>query len=669
MFFSSSCIPPRIRLLLLPTLVLVILMGVMRLIFLFWFNNPVDPITYANLLHALYIGTKFDLRVALLLLLPMAILGWINFISPLTVQGRWLWSIYGSVAVTLLLLFYMVDFGHYAYLGKRLDQTALRFAADPLISAQMVWESYPVIPLMILLIVSAVVTFWGGYRHLRRYAGATYQPLAIKWRAWLIIGAVLLYFFAIFAKISWYPLRWSDAYFSTHPFTSALASNPAVYFVYTVNNGGAPYDEAAARSAYPAMAAYLGVENPDANSEVLQYQRQVTATPLFQQSPNVVIVVLESFATFKTGLSGNPLSATPHFDQMAQQSIYFPNFFTPHTGTARSLFALLTGIPDVQPGETASRNPMIASQQTIVNAFSSYKKFYFLGGSASWGNIRALFANNIEGITLFEEGSYEAAAVDVWGISDLDLFRAANAQFRQQQQPFFAVVQTSGNHRPYTIPKDNAGFTFVEPDVDLTQHGFDSAGEYNAYRFMDHAIGEWMTMAKKEAYFANTLFVFFGDHGLADAPGNHTLKQEFQLKMGSYRVPLIFYAPNHLPAERRETVASEVDLLTTVAAITGHSHLNTTFGRNLFDPTYDQARYAFTIDHATPVEIGLIGKDSYFKMIADGSQPLLHPLGDSEPRRDITAEQPEVAARMQQLTLDYYQTIRYLLNHNQPVKR
>ncbi|QEP42664.1 LTA synthase family protein [Ectothiorhodospiraceae bacterium BW-2] len=662
-------IPPPIRLLLAPLLWLVLIMGGLRLGFGLWFELPTDPVPTVHWWQALYLGAKFDLRVALLLLTPLAILGWIPWLSPLSRFGRWLWSGYFVVAVAALLLLYIVDFGHYAYLGKRVDYTVLRFAADPLISAQMVWQSYPVVPLAVgLLLLLGAIGGW-SWRHLGHYASVSYQPLPLLKRSVLISATVLLYFFAIYGKVSWYPLRWSDAFFTPHPFVGVLASNPAVYFVYSVNNGGTPFDEQAARQAYPMLADYLGVDRPDPDSDVLRYHRQVEATPLFEQPPNVVIVVLESFASFKTGLAGNALQPTPHFDQIAAQGIYFPNFFTPHTGTARSMFALMTAIADVQPNETASRNPTIASQQMIVNAFEGYEKFYFLGGSASWGNIRALFSNNIADITLYEEGSYNSPAVDVWGISDLDLFREANAVFSRQRSPFFAVVQTSGNHRPYTIPKDSAGFERLEPEVDVTEHGFISVEEFNAYRFMDHAIGHWMALAQQQDYFDNTLFLFFGDHGLNHEGGQHTHRQESQLTLGSYRVPLVLYAPGELAPQRREIVASEVDIMTTLAAITGHNHLNTTLGRNLFDSRYDSWRYAFTIEHHNPARIGLIGESVYYKVDSDGRNGVLHPLQDENPRGDISAEAPELAAMLKRLTLGYYETARYLLNHNPPVER
>ena len=174
--------------------------------------------------------------------------------------------------------------------------------------------------------------------------------------------------------------------------------------------------------------------------------------------PNVVIVLLESFAAYKTGAFGNPLDPTPRFDALAREGTLYTRFFTPTWGTARSVWATVTGLPDVETHLTATRNPLIVAQHTILNDFAGYEKLYFLGGSLSWANIRGLLAANVEGLRIFEEGSYAAPRVDVWGISDLDLFAEATRVFSATRQPFVAIVQTSGSHRPYTIPANRGGF-------------------------------------------------------------------------------------------------------------------------------------------------------------------------------------------------------------------
>ena len=181
--------------------------------------------------------------------------------------------------------------------------------------------------------------------------------------------------------------------------------------------------EVITRKAYPVMAAYLQVDTPDAKT--LDYTRRVTHTPASEQ-PNVVLILVESFANYKTSMSGNPLDPTPFCNQLSKEGYYFPNYFTPSTGTARSVFTMITAMPDVELKGTSSRNPLIVDQHTLMNSYEGYEKFYFIGGSASWGNIRGILSKNIDGLHLYEEGDFNAPRNDVWGISDIDLFREAN---------------------------------------------------------------------------------------------------------------------------------------------------------------------------------------------------------------------------------------------------
>ncbi len=71
---------------------------------------------------------------------------------------------------------------------------------------------------------------------------------------------------------------------------------------------------AAVRERYAAIAGYLGVERPDPAR--LDFTRVVGAPGRGRGGQERVL--LESFAYYKTGLSGNPLDPTPNFDAIAR---------------------------------------------------------------------------------------------------------------------------------------------------------------------------------------------------------------------------------------------------------------------------------------------------------------------------------------------------------------
>ncbi len=652
--------------------VLLFLLAQTLLRFVFWlrFNSPLDPVPTGDLVQAFYLGLKYDLQVSLALAIPILLLGWIRPLHPVYSEaGKRFWFVYTGVVVLGLLAVYATDFGHYAYLEQRLNATALRFLENLQISATMVWQTYPVITgslILLLLVFTSLALF--------RFVTAYIQPIPGQYPRWYQKTAIVIITFfvvliGLYGKISWYPLRWSDAFFSTHAFTGQLATNPILYFFNTLKNRDQTFDLPAAKASYPLMSTYLGVDRPDL--EQLDFIRsRGYASDASRPAPSVVVVILESFASYKSGLGGNPLNPTPNLDRLAAEGHFYPNFFIPQTGTARSVWTFITGLPDIELNKTSSRNPLIVDQHTIINAFEDHEKFYFLGGSASWANIRGLLSGNIPNLRIYEEGSYESPRVDVWGISDLSLFREAHQVLKNVDGPFFAVIQTSGNHRPYTIPEDNEGFEILtEDDLEfaVTDYGFHSLEEFNSFRFMDHSIGHFMKLAEQSPYFDNTLFVFFGDHGIHAPTGKHTPKSEEQLRISGLRVPLVMFGKGIIPEPGIfNRVASQVDVLPTIADLTQTSHINSTMGRSLLDEAYNDRRYAFTIEHGGGRVIGLLTDAYYFMMRYDGSDAKLHRLDSETPRDDISAAHPQLTQELAEYTAAFRDTIEYMREHNQP---
>jgi len=670
---------PRLYLFVLSALILLLLIqSVLRVIFWIKFNDPNDPVANGDLIWSFYLGMKFDLQASLGALLPVLLIGWIKPLHPVySKAGRVFWHTYIGLVFVVMYLVYITDAGHYAYLQQRVNATALRFMENPLISANMVWQTYPVITGSIIFIAVVAATLWLFKRFVGRL-NLDAAPSYWNQKRWyhklvLVFVTILIVFFSLMAKISWYPLRWSDAFFSTHAFSAQLASNPVIYFSNTLKNVAETYDLEAAKQAYPFMAEYLAVQSPISvlGDGTLNYDRYYEFPTAARSKPNVIVVVLESFASYKSSLSDNPLRSTPNIEKLANEGYFFRNFFTPSTGTARSIWTFVTGLPDIEKNKTSSRNPLIVDQHTIINAFEEHKKLYFLGGSASWANIRGLLSSNIPDLELFEEGSYDSPDVDVWGISDLSLFREANDVLKNTTQPFFAIIQTSGNHRPYTIPDDNEGFdiwTEEDLEVEVTNYGFQSLEELNSFRFMDHSLGHFLKIAEQEDYFDNTLFVFFGDHGIHAPTGDHIPAYEAQLKLQGLRVPLVFYSKSLINSPRVfDTIASEVDVMPTIASITETSYLNTTLGRDLTDKQFDDSRYAFTIEHGSDRTIGLLSDEYYLMMQSDGSKQRLHHLNGHNPRTNVASDNQQIADSLSQKLTDIWNTIRYMRENNNPL--
>lgn len=614
---------------------------------------------------AFRLGFRFDARVVCVVALIMLLLGSIKALHPFrTRTGKKTWFAFTGFFALVLIIFYVFDYLHYRYLSQRLNASALGFLEDAKISAGMVWQTYPVLRIVLgiavcTLLLMAVIRrlYAGAARHSAR-AGSLSRWL------WSII-LFLLCALAIFGRVGQYPLRWSDAYDLRSDFYANLALNPFQSFFSSLSFRTTAYDKAKVQQYYPLMAEYLGVEKKDALHD--NFARRVAAGNTgVTTKPNIVLVICESFSAYKSSMWGNPLNTTPFFNELCNNGVFFDNYFTPHFGTARGVWATITGIPDVELVKTASRNPAMVDQHTIINSFAGYEKFYFLGGSTSWANIRGLLTNNIGNLHLYEEGSYDVPKIDVWGISDKNLFLQANKVLQQQRQPFFAVIQTADNHRPYTISaEDQQAFQKVTvPEDSIKKYGFESNDELNAFRYTDFGYRKFIEAARASSYFDNTIFIFTGDHGISGNAGDMFPASWTDNGLSSYHVPLLFYSPKLLPPQRLHNIASQVDILPTAAGLANINYTNTTLGRDLLQTVRQDSgknNIAFVIDYNNN-NIGIIKGDYYYTRQPSGGREDM--VWANFRNREPVPAPDSLKQLYRTLTSAFYETARYMLLNN-----
>jgi phosphoglycerol transferase MdoB-like AlkP superfamily enzyme len=364
---------------------------------------------------------------------------------------------------------------------------------------------------------------------------------------------------------------------------------------------------------------------------------------------------------YKSSMGGNPLNPTPFFDSLCRNGIFFDRCFTPHFSTARALFAILTGTPDAQLFKFSSRNPEAVKQHTIINVLEDYDKHYFLGGDPAFSNFEGLL-KNIKGLQMHTEGSFTSPRINVWGISDKDLFLEANKVFKSENKPFFAYIQTAGNHHPYDLsisPLDSDFKKIVVDDEELKKFGFGSLEEFNAFRYTDYCFQKFIEAAKKESYFANTIFAFVGDHGVVGNAEAMYPPVWTELRLTDEHVPLLFYAPQLLEPQKRSEVVSQIDILPTLIGMLHQPYVNTTLGRDLLDPS-KKNNYAFITNMAG--RIGMVTDDYYFTRNINFPDEQLRPMHAGV---ILNKEQEDsVKQKLSAFTNAFYETSRYLIMNN-----
>jgi phosphoglycerol transferase MdoB-like AlkP superfamily enzyme len=659
-----STLPRLIRWILNLGLILILLMTVMRLALYLFFPNQGN--SFGDVVNAMILGLRYDLRTISIILVAILIFGSIPRLSPFRNGNRKVWLNLLGFLVFLILFFYAIDFAHFSYLNQRLNASVLNYLEDTSISLGMVWESYPVIRLILVILL---VTF--GFLLLLRFfyrkiAGAEGKPSRAN-KIYSFIVVFLVCGICIFGRFNQYPLRWSDAFALGSDYKANLALNPFESFLNSLKFRKSTYDLEKLRELNPVLAGFLGLKGVAEQGHPFARTIQPRAGAI-KSRPNIVLVLCESFSGYKSSMWGNPLNTTPFFDSLSKQGLFFDHCFTPTYGTARGVWATVTGIPDVEMPTTASRNPLAVNQRTIINEFKNYAKFYFLGGSSSWANIRGLLTNNIEGLQMYEENSYRSPRIDVWGISDKNLFLEANEVMAKQDSPFFAIIQTSDNHRPYTIPEeDRAAFRLVDVPIDtLKKYGFETLAELNAFRYTDFCFEQFFKAASKENYFKNTVFAFVGDHGI---PGNASaiLPNAWTAqRLAAEHVPLLFYGSGLLPARRIEKICSQIDILPTLAGMIDAPYVNSALGRDLLDSSSREQGAAFIFD-PDYAQTGVVMGDHFQRtQLKTGQREFVSIRNNDKPSGNT--ENEKINKEMKLLSDAIYEASKYLILNNKKDK-
>jgi hypothetical protein len=702
----------KLRFLLLAIPALLVVFTLARLGFVLYFEG-LRGLAEPGMGRTLYLGLKFDLRLSVLLLLPVWLLWrpgapvrralpgalilalalglYVTLVLIAMVDDRaarpwllaflgaaallrwgfpdtgllgsrlvrWIWGGYAAFAVGLTYLAYFVDIGAFAYIHTRLNGTLTMFLENAATSLKVVWQTYPIVWLVLGFGLLVAATVWG----LARLLGPGSPPSLPRARSRAVhFGVSLLLLLAMWGKASRYPLRWGEVFEGRTAFQAQATLNPVLFFLETRRDMDGGYDLAKVRQAHPLLASYFGIPLATDGAGLPTLQRTIPPRPLATGRPNLVFIQLESFAGFKTGVLGNPANPTPFFDNLCQNGIFFDRTYVVMENTSRSMFATLFGIPDVSSTENATRNPLLVDQASVLHALKGYDRSFYLGGSANWAQIRGILKNNFPDLTIFEEGSWKSPVVDVWGVCDLDLLLETNGHLAKKTGPFWAYVQTSGNHPPFTIPSHVKDFREVKLDPEvLRRSGFTGNEEFNSLRFMDHSLARYFEAARREAYFANTIFVLWADHGI---PRGSTDPRFGDLSLAIHHIPFLIYAPGLIREGRRvHTVTTQMDMLPTVLSLMGVPAETRTLGKDALDPAWAEGAAAFTFTtFRRPPRIGLVQGDWYVNLEPDG-RPALYRLDEPSPADRATGE-PARTREMRDLAQAFHTWSRYLLSHN-----
>lgn len=289
---------------------------------------------------------------------------------------------------------------------------------------------------------------------------------------------------------------------------------------------------------------------------------------------NVVIVSEESLGAGFVGAYGNDHNLTPHFDALAKQGWLFKQAYATGTRTVRGLEAISASFPPI-PSESIIKRPGNEEMATVgaLMRQQGYQTSFIYGGYGLFDNMNHFFGH--AGFDTSDRSDMEKISfANIWGVCDEDLFDHALQYFDKvssSKRPFFSIVMTTSNHKPYSFPSGIPG---------VPESG---GGRDAGVRYADYSIGKLFEKAQKHSWFDDTIFVVVADHD-ARVYGRALVPVE------RYRIPLLIYSPKHLGAREVDLPISQIDIVPTVLGMLGLSYDAPFYGADLFDPAVAQPR-------------------------------------------------------------------------------
>lgn len=558
--------------------------------------GPEAGVRFGALPGILGLGLMRDLAAASILMLPLLIF---SLMAPRRLiagrLGRGLIALLAFASLFGLVYLGVMEYFYFEEFSSRFDIVSVDYLLYPHEVFINIWDSYPVLPVVLAVaLLSAVLcvrlwpTIGGILDELSNYRRARGSLAAFGGACFLVVlpggGSLEALPNRVANQISENGLR---------TFVLALRTSEIQY--------GAHYRSGDPERLHQRLLASL---DPDGQRTVAGDGQEQSLRRRFEpqpgvpaRTPNVVLVLEESFGAEFVGAYGDSRGLTPEFDALAEKGLLFRHAYSTGTRTVRGIEAVLTSFPPI-PTVSIVKRP---GSEKIANLGKTlgeqgYRNVFLYGGYGYFDNMSHFFGSN--GFEIRDRSTLpEPRFANIWGVSDEDLFTGSLETFdavHETGQPFFGVILTTSNHKPFTFPDGIDGVPA------------EGGGRLAGVRYADHALGRFVAEAVEHPWADNTIFVIVADHGAR-------VYGAAQIPLHSYEIPLLFLWPGTLEPGVFEGLVSQIDIAPTLLGLLGHPYEAPFFGRDVLNDDLREPLLPFNHNH----DVALLRDD---KMVILGLQ-------------------------------------------------
>jgi len=554
---------PAIRLLLRRLALLMAAYSLLRLGFYCFNLTTFQPIGAGAVALAFGHGLRFDVSALLWLNLPLVLLSLL-----LPVGGRSGQQVLRGLFVLLNMpgfLLNVIDFEYFKFIGRRLSNEWSTIGDDIARQAGQIGLQYLYL-LPPLLLLGYLVWRWCPMPTPAEVTAARAgrrQWLRRGLEFVLVAGLVVL---GLRGGWQLKPLR-TGAAFEQQP---AVLGHLALNSTFTVLKS---FDEVPVERVgyFPATTAL----RPLLGAAAQPPHRAAPPAP----PENVVLLLLESFASEYTGVeNGGHGGYTPFFDSLATApgARLLRENYANGRRSIEALPAVLAGLPSLmdEPFITSSFQTAELHGLGELLGRQGYATALYHGGTNGTMGFDMFTGmagiGRYYGINEYPGGAGSPDYDGHWGIFDEPYLQYFNRQLTDLKPPFFATLFTLSSHEPFAVPAQYAGrFPAGTQPIHPT------------VAYADRALRRFFAAARRQPWYAHTLFVLTADHtSQSDQPN-------YQNPLGAHKTPLLFFRPGRpLPAADPHRISQQADVPASVLDALGlppDPARQLPFGASVFD--------------------------------------------------------------------------------------
>ncbi len=571
------------------------LLSFMRLVLIVVFHGKIGATTpWADIPKTFLNGLRYDVMVATYIaLIPLLMSVLCGFVD-IRKAAEPVRALFGRLFIVLSVVLSVVTIGYFKEYNDQFNHWIFNlFYDDTRAIFSTIWAEYHPVPGLIAAgLVSFVLLKLYGFHMKSAWLSADaadrrWPPLLLR----ILYGIILASLVTIGLRGSYghRPLKLEDAAVTRDDFLNKAVLNPyraltSAYAAHTkilsLSNGLEAYlpDGDVRRAARELLSKHESFSYLD------EYLKRTAPGHRNKQPSHIFLVVMESYDAWPLLKKYSSLGLTHELSSLAGKGIHIAHFLPASDGTATSLSALITGLPDVNVVTNYQKMSQKAYPSSLAESFKrlGYRTRFFYGGYLSWQKVGDFV--KAQG---FEE-IYGAAHIGTWashnewGVEDEALFdfivRSVNSS---AAQPSLNVVVTTSYHPPYELDVYGKGFPVKTVPDDLASQ-FDNSVTLKVLGhlwYADRCIGDFVRAAENKL--GSALFVFTGDHY-----GRKFLNTHPDFFEGS-AVPFVLYGKDVLRGVNVPTNAagSHIDIASTLiemAAPKGFTYYS--LGSSMFTP-------------------------------------------------------------------------------------